>query len=169
MWLHYIRLLHRIGMPHLLTDSLPAWFWTRRTMWPNVEGNHQPAKYRSLILYTVRNWIIPTKFSSVQFSSVQLLSCVRLFVTPWTAAHQASLSITNSRSLLKLMPIESVIPSNHLFLCQPLLLLPSIFPSIRVFNLSHHQWVGSSHQVAKVFEFQLQHQSLQWIFRTDSC
>ena len=68
------------------------------------------------------------------FSSVQSLSCVRLFATPWTAAHQASLSITNSRSLLKLMSIESVIPSNHLILPCPLLLLPSIFPSIRVFS-----------------------------------
>ena len=61
-------------------------------------------------------------------SSVQLLSRVRLFATPWTEAHQASLSITNSQSLLKLMPIESVMPSNHLTLCCPLLLLPSIFP-----------------------------------------
>ena len=70
----------------------------------------------------------------VQFSSVQSLSRVRLFVTPWTAAHQASLSITNSQSLLKLMPIELVMPSNHLILYHPLLLLPSIFPSIRVFS-----------------------------------
>ena len=65
--------------------------------------------------------------------SVQSLSCVQLFVTPWTAARQASLSTTNSWSLLKLMSIESVMPSNHLILCRPLLLLPSIFPSIRVF------------------------------------
>ena len=69
-----------------------------------------------------------------QFSSVQLLSHVRLFATPWTAKLQASLSITNSRSLLKLMSIESVMPSNHLILCPPLLLLPSIFPSIRVLS-----------------------------------
>ena len=68
------------------------------------------------------------------FSSVQSLRRVRLFATPWTAAYQASLSITNSRSLLKLMSIESVMPSNHLFLCRPLLLLPSIFASIRVFS-----------------------------------
>ena len=68
------------------------------------------------------------------FSSIQSLSRVRLFATPWTAARQASLSITNSRSLLKLMSIESVMPSNHLILCRPLLLLPSIFPSIRVFS-----------------------------------
>ena len=67
-----------------------------------------------------------------QFSSVQLLSCVWPFATPWTVAYQASLSITNSWSLLKL--IESVIPSNHLLLCRPLLLLPSVFPSLRVFS-----------------------------------
>ena len=67
-------------------------------------------------------------------SSVQLLSHVQLFATPWTAGCQASLSLTNSQSLLKLMSIESVIPSNHLILCHPLLLLPLIFPSIRVFS-----------------------------------
>ena len=72
--------------------------------------------------------------TSTTFSSVQSLSRVRLFVTPWTVARQASLSITNSQSLLKLMSIESVMPSNHLILCRPLLLLPSIFPSIRVFS-----------------------------------
>ena len=65
---------------------------------------------------------------------VQSLSCVQLFVTPWTAAHQASLYFTISQSLIKLMPIESVMPSNHLILCRPLLLLPSIFPSIRFFS-----------------------------------
>ena len=68
------------------------------------------------------------------FSSVQLLCCVRLFATPWTAVCQASLSNTNSQALLKLMSIKSVMPSNHLTLCYPLLLLPSIFPSIRVFS-----------------------------------
>ena len=68
------------------------------------------------------------------FSSVQSLSRVCLFATPWTEACQASLSITNSWSLLKLMSIKSVMPSNHLILCHPLLLLPSIFPSIRVFS-----------------------------------
>ena len=69
-----------------------------------------------------------------RFSSVQSLSRVQLFATPWTAARQASLSITNSQSLLKLMSIELVMPSNHLILCHPLFLLPSIFPSIRVFS-----------------------------------
>ena len=68
-----------------------------------------------------------------RFSSVQSLSCIQLFVTPWTAAHQASLSITNYQSLPKPMSIESVMPSNHLIPCRPLL-LPSVFPSIRVFS-----------------------------------
>ena len=72
--------------------------------------------------------------SETGFSSIQSLSCVQLFASPWIAACQAFLSTTNSWSLLKLMSIESVIPSNHLILCRPLLLRPSIFPSIRVFS-----------------------------------
>ena len=78
-----------------------------------------------------------------QFSSVQSLSCVRLFATPWTAARQASLSMTNSQCMFKLMSIKSVMPSNHLILCHPLLLLPSILPSIRVFSnepVFHIRW-----------------------------
>ena len=82
------------------------------------------------------------------FSSVQLLSHVRLFVTLWTAACQASLSITNSRGPPKTMSIESVIPSNHLILCHPLLLLPSIFPIIRVFQMS--QLLASGGQSIRV-------------------
>ena len=73
-------------------------------------------------------------FSNSEINSVQLLSHVRLFATLWTTARQASLSITNSQSLLKLISIESMMPSNHLILCRPLLLLPSIFRSIRVFS-----------------------------------
>ena len=73
-------------------------------------------------------------FPSVQFSSVQLLGCVRFFATSWTAARQASLSIINSWSLTKLMSIELVTPPKHLILCRPLLLMPSIVPSIRVFS-----------------------------------
>ena len=177
-------------------------------------------------------------FFIFQFSSVLSLSHVWLFATPWITARQASLSITNSRSSVRLTSIESVMPSSHLILCHPLLLLPPIPPSIRVFsnestlrmrwpkywsfsfsiipskeipglisfrmdwldllavqgtlqsllqhhsskasilwhsspsphtlNLSQHQglfkWISSSHQVAKVLEFQLQHQSLQWIY-----
>ena len=79
---------------------------------------------------------LPEMKTSFQFSSVQLLRCVWPFVTPWTAALQTSLSITNSRSLPRLMNIELVMPSNHLILCHPLLLLPSIFSSIRSFPMS---------------------------------
>ena len=75
-----------------------------------------------------------SNWTTIQFSSVQSLSRVQLFETPWTAARQASLSFINSRSLLKLLSIESVMPSNHLILCRPLCLLPSIFPSITVFS-----------------------------------
>ena len=86
--------------------------------------------------YILKKEKISTKLDGVscQFSSVQSLSPVWLFATPWTAARQASLSITNSRSLLKLMSIESVVPSSNLILCHPLLLSPSIFSSIIVFS-----------------------------------
>ena len=86
--------------------------------------------------------------ASVQFNSVQSLSRVWLFATPWIAARQASLSITNSRSSLKLMSIESVMSSSHLILCRPLFLLPRIPPNISLF-----QWVNSSHDVAKYWSF----------------
>ena len=84
--------------------------------------------------------------SQLQFSSVQSPSRVQLFATPWTAAYQASLSITNSQSLLKFMVIELVMPSNHLILCWPLLLPPSIFPSIRVFFFQMSQFFTSAGQ-----------------------
>ena len=95
--------------------------------------------------------------------SVQSLSRVRSYVTPRTTARQASLSITNSRTLLKLMSIESVMPSNHLILCRPLLLPLSIFPSIRVFSNESVPCI----RWPKYWEFQLQHQSFRWIFKTD--
>ena len=95
----------------------------------------------------------------VQFSSIQSFSHVRLFATPWTTAHQASLSIINARSLLKLMSNKSVMLSNHLILCHPLLLPSSIFPNNRVFSNES----VLLHQVAKVLEFQLQHQPFQGI------
>ena len=102
-----------------------------------------------------RDW---TRLSSVQFSH----SVVSDSLWPHEA-RQASLSITNSRSLPKLMSIESMMPSNHLILCCP--------PSPPAFNVSQHQglfkWVSSSHQVAKMLEFQLQHESFQWTPRTD--
>ena len=92
----------------------------------SVSGGHPP-KARTFVVVVI----------------VRSLSCVRLFVTPWTATCQASLSFTISRSLLKLMSVESVMPSNHLILCRPLLLLPSVFPSIRVFSnasVLHIRW-----------------------------
>ena len=104
----------------------PLWFFTKNLLQPKES-------YLSDHLYSV--------FSL--FSSVQSLSCVQLFVTPWTAARQASLSITNAQSLLKFMSIESVMPSNQLILCCPLLLPPSTFPSIRVFSsepVLHIRW-----------------------------
>ena len=102
---------------------------------------------------------------SFQFSSVQPLSRVQLFATSWTAEHQASLSITNSQSLLKLMSIESVMPSNHLILCHPLLLIPSIFPSISVLSnesVLHIRWpkywslsfsISPSHEYSGLISF----------------
>ena len=93
-------------------------------------------------------------------SSVQPLSPVQLFVTPWTAAYQASMYIINSWSLLKLMSVEMVMPSNHHILCHLLLLLPSTFPSIRVFS-------NESAFCIRWPKFQLQHQSFQWIIRND--
>ena len=104
---------------------------------------------------------------SVQYSSIQSLSRVRLFVTPWTAARQTSLSITNSWTLLKLMPIESVMPSNHLLLCRPPLLSPSIFPTIRVFSnesVLHINWpkywsfsfsISSSNEYSGLISFRI--------------
>ena len=89
--------------------------------------DHSICRWGSLYVYLIWD-------AKSFLSSVQLLSPVWLFATPWTAAHQASLSITNSRSLLKLMSIGSLMPSNHLILCRPLLLLPSIFPRIGVFS-----------------------------------
>ena len=95
------------------------------------EINHNIGKIGSPAF--LKSWAYGSSLWITMWSSVQLLSRVRLFATPWTAARQASLSITNSQSLFKLTSIELVIPSNHLILCCPLLLLPLIFPSIRVF------------------------------------
>ena len=136
--------------------------------WEVYFGTSTPTSINLLVAIVVTTecsikvWLpVSMKFCN-SFSSVQWLSRVQLFVIPWTAARQASLSITSSWSLLKLMSIESVMPSNHL-------ILSSLSPP--TFNLSQHQGlfkgVSSLHQVAKVLEFQLQYQSFQWIFRTD--
>ena len=120
--------------------------WTQLSNWTTTSWTPTIIFRGSIFCYTSTyefetavfyEFILPGPWGSLlfkQFSSIQLLSCVQLFMTPWTAACQASLSITNSRSSLKLMSIESVMPSNCLILCHPLLLLPSIFPSIRVFS-----------------------------------
>jgi len=114
------------------------------------------------VLEEIRQWTYYLKHEDYQVSSVRSLSRVRLFVTPWIAARQASLSITNSRSLLKLMSIQLVMPSSHLILLSPSSPAP---------NPSQHQglfqWVNSLHEVAKVLEFQPQHQSFQWTPKAD--
>ena len=125
-------------------------------VWPFWASSNCQLQFRFptliLIPLVVSMWgfLLSVQFSSVQFSSVQSLSRVWLFATPWITARQASLSITNSRSSLRFMSIDSLMPSSHLILCCPLLLLPPIPPSISLF-----QWVNSSHEVAKVVEFQL--------------
>ena len=103
-----------------------------------------------------------TLSSEVFRFSVQSLSCARLFATPWTAAGQASLSITNAQSSHKPMCVESMMPSNHLILCHPFSSCSQSFPATGSFPMS-----SSSHQVAKVLEFQLQHQSFQWTPKID--
>ena len=114
--------------------------------------------------YLSCKWILytPLELRTTSHFVVQWLTHVHLFVTTWTAARQASLSFTISRSLLKLMSTESVMPSNHLTRCCLLLLLPSIFPRVFSSELSE-SFLMSLHQVAKVLELQLQHQSFQWI------
>ena len=159
-------------------------YWKKYNLCPSnsaSSGRHRLLRHSS-IKHLLRMWYAPGKGklsevkikttafalkeftqSSHQFSSVQLLSRVWLFATPWTAALQTSLSISNSWSLFKLMSIESVdaIQPSH----------PLLSPSPPAFNLSQHQglfkWVSSLHQVAKVLEFQLQRQSFQWIFSAD--
>ena len=117
---------HPLLTPSPLTLSLSQ----HQGLFQWVTSSHQVAKVLEFLM-------------KHQFSSVQLLSRVQLFVTPWTAACQGTMSITNSQSLLKLMSIKLVMPFNHLILCHPLFLLPSIFPSIRVFSsesVLHIRW-----------------------------
>ena len=120
-----------------------------------MEASYFKMSVLGLDLHVFWLWI-----TGCRISSVQSLSCVQLLVTPWTAAPQASLSITNSPSLLKLISIEAVMPSNHLILCHPFLLLPSIFPSIGSFPVSQFfasggQSIGVSDS-ASVFPMNIQ-------------
>ena len=106
----------------------------------------------------ILSWPLPRLTKDIELIVVvRLLSCVWLFVTPWTAAHQASLSFTISWNLLKLRSIESVMPSKHLILCCPLLLLPSIFPSIRVFSneLALHISISPSYEYSELISFRI--------------
>ena len=123
-WLYY---LEKICKDNVCIKKIKQ-FYSWRTLWNIKERRVLPTSMWK------RTWVDTLQYRWVEFSSLQWLSSVRLFVTPWIAARQASLSITNSRSLPKLISTELVIPSNHLILCRPLLLLPSIFPSIRVFS-----------------------------------
>ena len=136
---------------HIERYSLWGFTWqgTEIYPWPKSHEENSSNKAADHILISEAQRLWDNRYSCFQFSSVHSLSYVQLFATPWTAACQASLSIINSQSLLKLMFIESVRPSNHLTLCCPLLLLPSIFPSIRVFSnesalLSGGQSIGVS-------------------------
>ena len=127
--------------------------WCTASMGSQKDG-HDWVTEQHCVLYSFMRWpeVQPQQETEGRLSSLSsVASHVWLFATPWTAACQASLSITNSWSLLKLMSIESVMPSNYLVLCHPLFLLPSIFST----NLS--QWVGSLHQMTKVLQFHLQH------------
>ena len=117
--LYYFLLHNKVNPPYIYIHSLCSGF-------PKMATNYQ-------LLFSTRNENSSLSLES-ELSSVQSLSCVQLFAIPWTTARQASLSITNSWSLLKLMSIESVMPSNPLILCRPLFLLPSILPSIRVLS-----------------------------------
>ena len=131
----------------VLCDDLEGW----GRSWGGKEAQEEGNLYVYLPLIHVVVQQKPIQHCKAIIFSVQLLSHARLFATPWTAACHASLSIINSWSWLKLMSIESVVPSNHLILCCPLLLLPSVFPSIR----GLFRWVSSLHQMARVLEFQL--------------
>ena len=147
------KMIHKIN--NVKNTYTPNWFYRKGNSYVSIWINE--SYYRQVLsVYinchvSVSEKMQLTPWFTLPFSSVQSVSRVWFFATPWIAAHHASLSITNSWSLPKLMSIESVMPSSHLILCRPLLLLPP--------NPSQHQslfqWVNSSHEVAKVLEFQL--------------
>ena len=165
--------LHRAG-PNLVTveqqqtQFLPfapvssfSWWSVVASTFFLDSNNHAHTFISSLCTKRLFRWTIRVRFCILSCVCVcYSISCVWLFATPWTAAHQASLPFTLSRSLLKFISIELVMPSHHLILCHPFSF---------AFNLSQHQglfqWVSSSYLVAKVLKLQLQYQSFQWIFR----
>ena len=156
MWANYLTLHHSLYISIMRITIIficSCYPFLIVSQWPSYSMQFRKHRFRTMVfrskrLLNTHGAIIPvfqkivypwttwvwTGRSTYQFSSVQSLSHVRLFATPWIAAHQASLSITNSQSSLRLTSIESVMPSSHLILCRPLLLLPAIPPSIRVFS-----------------------------------
>ena len=124
--------------PPICASLQPIWYLGLEAKWSHLRQKTSPSQLRLTQIATAQNLII-----NKGFSSIQSLSRVRLFATPWTTARQASLSITNSRSPPKPMSIESMIPCNHLILCRPLLLLPSIFPTSGFFQMSQLFTLGS--------------------------
>ena len=155
---HFIEKLE-IRKLFLFTDNLILYWY--------IENLKEPTYRKQSLWVSKKSAISGCKIKTPNqlyfYIAVQSVSHVPVFVTLWTTTCQASLSFTISWNLLKLMSIESVMLSNHLILCHPLLLLSPIFPRIR----GLFQWVGSSHRVAQVLELQLQRQSFHWIFRVD--
>ena len=146
VWKLNPHMLHGTETKNKKTTHIPIFLHkteNKPTIWPTWGYCPYSRRTESILIARDREFIPQRTNPFIFFSSVQLLNRVRLFVTPWIAARQASLSITNSKSLPKLMSIESVMPSNHLILCHPLLLLPAIPPSIRVFSNEstlHMRW-----------------------------
>ena len=134
-WLRICLEMQGMWVPSLVRELRCCMLWSNQACSLQLP---KPVHSGAVVLQLESPWAIrkdPADATKTQqFSSVQSLSCVHLFATPWTATHQVSLPITNSRSFLKLMSIELVMPSNHLILCRPLLFRSSIFPSIRVFS-----------------------------------
>ena len=155
--LQHARLSCPTPTPRAYSNSCPSSQWCH----PTISSSVIVVPYSSRLQSFSASGSFPMSQFLASVSSVQSLSHVRLFATPWIAARQTSLFITNSWSSLRLTSIKSVMPSSHLIL----------IPSPPAPNPSQHQslfqWVNSSHQVAKVLEFQLQHQSFQWTPRTD--
>ena len=151
--------------PHQYSGLENSLDWTVHGVpksWTWLSDFHFHFQLRESFLYLLPSLTACCKEKAYfEISSVQSLSHVLLFATPWTAARQASLSITNFQNLLKLMSIQLVMPSSPLILCRPLLLLPSTLPSIRVF---FSEWSLRVNQGAKILELQLQHQPFQRIF-----
>ena len=146
-----------------LSEGFSKWeYCSGLTCLPPGDLPDPGSQLESLNISCIEGRFFTTSTTSVQRSSIQLLSRVWLFATPWTAARQASLSMTNFQSLFKrIHQVSGAIQPSH----------PLSSPSPSTFNLFQHQglfqWVSSSHQVAKLLEFQLQQESFQWIFRTD--